>query len=147
MRLSEPINWAELPECVEDGCGQPQKVVARRSRNAGLTHYSVKYCDEHYREMASETNPRRRPDRYTDSSGYVWLRQPDGSRIAEHRLVMQEILGRELRSGESVHHKNGVRDDNRPENLELWVKSPRYGQRASDLICPHCDQPYWPATS
>lgn len=52
----------------------------------------------------------------------------------EHRLVMAEMLGRPLRKGETVHHKNGIKDDNRPENLELWVNMHPYGQRVTDLV-------------
>ena len=55
------------------------------------------------------------------------------STILEHRLTMEEMLGRPMLPEETVHHLNGVRTDNRPENLELWV-STRSGQRVEDLI-------------
>ncbi|MBP5926952.1 HNH endonuclease [Streptomyces scabiei] len=55
-------------------------------------------------------------------------------RILEHRKVLADKLGRPLRPRESAHHKNGDRLDNRPENLELWVRSRPSGQRASDLV-------------
>lgn len=48
---------------------------------------------------------------------------------------MEQIIGRPLRRFEEPHHKNGLRDDNTPGNLELWVKwrQPN-GQRLTDLI-------------
>lgn len=54
--------------------------------------------------------------------------------IMEHRLVMSEMLGRPLFPDENVHHINGVRDDNRPENLELWSSSQPAGQRVEDKV-------------
>jgi HNH endonuclease len=47
---------------------------------------------------------------------------------------MERELGRELYRGENVHHRNGNRADNRPENLELWVTFQPSGQRPADLV-------------
>jgi hypothetical protein len=58
--------------------------------------------------------------------------------MLEHRYVMQQVLGRVLKSHETVHHKDGDRTNNAPENLELWKKNHPSGVKSSDYHCPGC---------
>jgi hypothetical protein len=57
-----------------------------------------------------------------------------GNYVFEHIVVMEELLGRPLHKDETVHHRNGVKDDNRPANLELWVRPQPSGIRAVDAV-------------
>jgi hypothetical protein len=70
-----------------------------------------------------------------DKHGYVILNNGEkgGYKQPEHRAVMEKMLGRKLEKHETVHHKNGIRSDNSPENLELWAGRHGRGQRVADL--------------
>ncbi|HZQ86957.1 MAG TPA: HNH endonuclease signature motif containing protein [Acidimicrobiales bacterium] len=91
------------------------------------------------RTDVGEANGNWKGGRTRHKAGYVMVRAPDHPRaclgyVFEHILVAEELIGRFLMEGESVHHINGVRDDNRPENLELWTRPQPSGIRVSDAI-------------
>jgi hypothetical protein len=85
-------------------------------------------------------------NRYVNNQGYVilkWYRDGSQVTILEHRQVMEQVLGRELYPFENVHHKNGIKTDNDPGNLEIWVRSQPAGQRLEDQIRFYASH-YWP---
>lgn len=128
------------------------------------THFAHDFCTSHYHkwrnankaslggdafkaEVISIKERRKlKETKHLDAKGYMMLsfsyaipggffRKNMGRwLILEHRHVMQTILGRMLLPGENVHHRNGVKTDNRHENLELWVVSQPPGQRPEDLV-------------
>lgn len=89
-----------------------------------------------------ESNGAWKGGRTMDKGGYVLVRQPDHPHatshgyVREHRVVAEMILGRLLLPGEVVHHKNRVRDDNRPENLEVFSNNGDHLRHELTGRCP-----------
>jgi hypothetical protein len=107
-----------------------------------LKHSTRRYCDTCVRIRFSHNyRTRSDVDYYLNKQGYAQIRV-NGKFVSEHRYVMEQKLGRPLNSVESVHHINGIRHDNDPNNLELWVGPIRYGQRAADIKCHSCGESY-----
>src|SRR5215469_3235581 len=111
-------------------CDRPIKI-----KKSGL-------CTGHYNQMkryGKLTKLRRRGERkdyrfpggHTNNQGYwmIWIK---GKQIGEHRWVMENYLKRPLLKSEIVHHINGIKTDNRLENLEIWNTSHPAGQKVPD---------------
>lgn len=122
-----PLSWPN---------GRPRYVIGK-----GVYAVGHKPSQRGRAGLRGEASPTWKGGRFIDRNGYVSVITPlehprRGLRIAEHRLIMERKLERYLEKGESVHHLNGIRDDNRPENLELWTKPQTTGIRVKDI--PHC---------
>jgi hypothetical protein len=130
-RLSRQVNGL----CIVDGC-------TNRATARGL-------CSTHRARKSKHGDVKADvPIKQVEGTGYVtrhgyrvvpipredrWLVHHNRTEF-EHRYVMAKMLGRPLTREESVHHRNGNRIDNRPENLELWSRYQPKGQRVSDKL-------------
>lgn len=96
-----------------------------------------KICIDCFRESKQYPISQKK---HLSKDGYIYVyynKHPycdKSGRVMEHRLVIEKQLGRYLLPFENVHHKNGLRDDNRIDNLELWVKTQPNGARVQDLV-------------
>jgi hypothetical protein len=104
-------------------CGEIRTMPAQKVAHPNFTGFCVDCARTGHRSHLWKGG------RFKHPSGYILIRptpdHPNYRRadihplVPEHRLIMAEQLGRPLRATEIVHHKNGIKDDNRPENLEL----------------------------
>lgn len=131
--LGPRVPWNKGPNeiCIMDGCNNK--------------HLSKGFCQKHYKSFVAWVDKDRVSEDWqkyskADEKGYTKLYKPNHPNttkygmVMEHRLVMEEMIGRLLEKHETVHHKNGNRKDNRQTNLELWsIRQPK-GQRIEDKV-------------
>ena len=104
-------------------------------------------CNRHYKRLRKygTTAPQRSEYGYLAPDGYRYV-TVDGEKVLEHRAVMARVLGRPLRSDEHVHHRDGDKLHNVPENLVLTTASDhrrlhvKYYRDATHKECASCRQ-------
>lgn len=131
MRLQSTMSRLQFVRVCGCGCEQPTLLAPRDDWRYGwVKGQPLRFLKGH--SGGGGKGPQRTglpwlgPGMTRDPRGYILIYRPDhphakkgGGQVYEHRLVMEAHLGRYLASDEMVHHRNGVKDDNRIENLEL----------------------------
>jgi len=105
--------------CKRCGIPIPERYSSGRKRSMNIT-----YCRGHH-PIHSYNGKRHynwKGGRHLDSRGYVMVSIGNHKRRPEHDIIMEQMLGRPLKSNELVHHRNGIKSDNREENLELLTR-------------------------
>lgn len=152
--LAERYRAGELVHELAADAGVGRKAVNNALRRQGVRLRDKRESQAHLnrrRREKGERHPNFKGGRVPTADGYVlvavasddplFAMAKDRGRLSEfgygyvleHRLVMARHLGRPLESSETVHHKNGARDDNRLANLELWSSRHPKGQRVEEL--------------
>lgn len=137
MRPQSTLSRQQFVKVCECGCGRPTLLAARTTNSLG----HVKGQPHTYLAGHSWKRPRTPdlPDGTKTIGGYLALYVPGRRYVAVHRLVMEQVLGRRLRSDEVVHHISGDKTDNRPENLMVVTQSEHTQMHVTGRWARHYD--------
>lgn len=118
-------------------CRRVGYAVCECGNEKARTAKQCRFCATEDDMFFGKNNGNWKGGRAKYARGYAMVRCPEHPKarknyVSEHVLVMEKAIGRYLLPGENVHHLNGIRDDNRIENLELWTKPQPTGIRAKD---------------
>lgn len=129
-RLQPPEGWNPPSGFCECGCDERTKIAKfSRPERGEYIGYPRRYLSGHnMRDKRGKHHPQWEGGRFADQQGYVLVHMPDypsarkDGYIFEHRYVYEQSRGVRLPKDVIVHHINGVRDDNRPENLMATIR-------------------------
>lgn len=151
LHLEDVVSGDELRQLIEEKktLQEVSDLAYARSGTRWSTAGVSKLCKKH-KILMPRSGPRSghlhkgwRGGRIENKDGYIEVYCPEHPNarkytkyILEHRLVMERVLGRFLGRGEVVHHKNGVKTDNRPENLEVFESNKEHLAATLKGNCP-----------
>lgn len=128
-----------------------QRAIRRTLKNNGTelrkSHNRFKNLDgsEYESPKFGDKSPLWKGGRRISDDGYVYIIDPNRKcgqtkkrHIREHRYIMEQHINRKLNIDEHVHHINGIKDDNRIENLVIKKSTNHYGE----VICPCCNHQF-----
>lgn len=124
---SVPCMSADRKTGKEKPCEMCGKVMIVTPYEWDKKRFCSRACTVEKRKLAGPGARVKRQDGYI---AVYYPTHPDatsGKMVLEHRLVAEQKYGRRIRRDEHVHHLNGIRDDNRPENLEVISASVHAG--------------------
>lgn len=121
---------SETRKCVNCGDNFNFKLSQLNSYKGG-GQFCSRNCHYDFRRNNPEKHPLFKSYK-VDAMGYPLKKLPNKKMIREHRWIMEQELGRKLESWEHVHHKNGIKNDNRLENLVVLMATEHHKEHAKD---------------
>ena len=132
-----------------------RKITKEWRRKISIARKGQKLSEETKRKIGliqlGEKGSNWKGGKFKFSGGYVFVYNPthpfriNKRYILEHRLVMEKHLGRFLKPSEIVHHINGIKDDNRIENLKLFANISEHSKLPNkEIVCPFCQNKFYP---
>lgn len=122
-----------------DFCGKEFKTYACYDKRNRTHRFCSKPCEYKFNNY-NNTRDSWRGGHIGKTTGYIYIKI-DGKDIGEHILVAEKTIGRRLYADEVVHHINGIKTDNRPENLQVMTNSEHvklHQIKAKPKICKRC---------
>ena len=121
--------WAIYHEMICKGCSD--KYVSPYKR----VKYCTQLCQNQHNKQFGKNHWRWKGGKANVASGYIMVRESTGKYVFQHRLIMEQHLGRKLTNNEVTHHINGIRNDNRLKNLQLMTRKEHAHHHAISSNC------------